>query len=61
MFLFSEGGDNERGFNYLSFFYIYILLGGWGRVRWLNLVGDFMSFCTHTCIYFVYTNLEINK
>ena len=41
--------------------YIYILLGGWGRVRWLNLVGDVMSFCSHTCIYFVYANLEINK
>ena len=59
------GGGNERGV-YLSIYisivsYIYILLGGWGRVRWLNLVGDVMSFCSHTCIYFVYANHEINK
>ena len=59
------GGGNERGV-YLSIYisivsYIYILLGGWGRVRWLNLVGEVMSYCSHTCIYFVFTNLEINK
>ena len=41
--------------------YIDILLGDWGRVRWLNLVGDVTSFCSRTRIYFVYTNLEINK
>ena len=49
------------GFNYRSIYisivsYIYILLGGWGRVRWLNLVGDVMSFCSHTCIYCINTD-----
>ena len=59
---FRRGGGGGGGFIYLSIVsYIYILLGGWGRVRWLNLVGNDMSFCSHTCIYFVYANLEINK
>ena len=32
-----------------------------GLGRWLNLVGDAISFCSNTCIYSICTNLEINK
>ena len=36
--------------------------GGQGWVRWLNLVGDVMSFCSHTCVYIIYeSSLEINE
>ena len=54
------GGGGYLSINISIVSYIYILLGGWGRVRCLN--KDIMSFCSHTCAYFVYANIEkINK
>ena len=56
-------GSEELVTSHLSIVsYLYVLLlRGWGWVRSLNLVGDVRSFCSHTCIYTMYTNLEINK
>ena len=70
LFLFRGGGrvgggngNEELVTSCLSIVsYIYILRA-LGLGRWLNLVGDVMSFCSNTSIYaiYIYTNLEINK
>ena len=41
--------------------YMFCFLGLWGWVRWVNLVGNAISFYSNTCIYSICTNLEINK
>ena len=41
--------------------YTYTVPRFMGLGRWLNLVGDVISFCSNTCIYSICTNLEINK
>lgn len=74
---FFQGKSNERGgfvTLYLSNLYkLYILFLGsniWAWVRWLNLVGDVMFFCSHTHIYYIFymykswnkqINVQINK
>ena len=41
--------------------YTYTVSRFMGLGRWLNLVGDAISFCSNTCIYSICTNLEINN
>ena len=43
------------------FIQLYTVSRFMGLGRWLNLVGDAISFCSNTCIYSICTNLEINE